>query len=154
MQAWSYSALSMYETCPKKFYHLRVAKDFKDVKGEAGEYGDKVHKAIEQFMKGNTNLPIDLAHHKEYLKSLRDLNGEKLVELKLAVNQQLKPTGWFDDDVFCRVIVDYAVIGDEYALLIDWKTGKMKDNMDQLKLMAAVLHVHKPELRAIRAEYY
>ena len=27
---WSYSSLKLFEQCPRKYYHLRVAKDFKE----------------------------------------------------------------------------------------------------------------------------
>ena len=28
--AWSYSSITLFDQCPKKYYHLRVAKDIKE----------------------------------------------------------------------------------------------------------------------------
>ena len=51
MTAWSYSSLKTFEQCPKKYYHLKVAKDVKDKGSSAMFYGNEVHKAAEQYMK-------------------------------------------------------------------------------------------------------
>jgi hypothetical protein len=56
MTAWSYSSISTFKQCPKKYYHLKVAKDVKDTSSEAMLYGNQVHKAAEDFIKeGYTN---------------------------------------------------------------------------------------------------
>ena len=154
---WSYSMLSLYETCPKKFYHLRIAKDVKDQMGEHAAYGDEVHRAIASNIVQGTEFPMHLAHLDKFVGKVRPLVAsakELLVEQKLAVNQQLEPTGWFDDDVFCRAIVDLAVIGGKNALLVDWKTGSQKDDYTQLELMAAMFFHIKPSLEAVRAEFW
>ena len=39
MTAWSYSSITLFEQCPKKYYHTRVAKDFKDEDSTATIYG-------------------------------------------------------------------------------------------------------------------
>ena len=39
---WSYSNLSLFQQCPKKYYHLRVAKDFKEPESEAMLKSDEV----------------------------------------------------------------------------------------------------------------
>lgn len=154
MQPWSYSVLSLYETCPKKFYHQRILKDVKDTGGAAAEHGKKIHQTLEAYMRDGGTLPIDLQHHKERLDTLRALNGERVYEQQMAVNANLKPTGWFDEDVFCRAIIDYGVIGKTNAYICDWKTGKPHEDMTQLKLMAAMLFSFRPELQAVAAEFY
>jgi len=37
---WSYSSLALYQQCPKKYYHLKVAKDIKEELGEAIVFGN------------------------------------------------------------------------------------------------------------------
>jgi len=27
---WSFSAIKLFEQCPRKYYHLKIKKDFKD----------------------------------------------------------------------------------------------------------------------------
>ena len=56
MQAWSYSSLSTFKQCPKKYYHIKVAKDVEDKGNEATIYGNELHKAAECYIKSNTPL--------------------------------------------------------------------------------------------------
>ena len=44
--AWSFSALTRYEQCPKQYYHLNVAKDFKDEDTEFSASGKETHLAL------------------------------------------------------------------------------------------------------------
>ena len=57
MTAWSYSSISTFKQCPKKYYNLKVAKDVKDIGSEAMLYGNQVHKAAEDFIKEGTPIP-------------------------------------------------------------------------------------------------
>ena len=160
--AWSYSALSLYETCPKKFYHLRVLKDVKEATTEHKSYGDEIHLAIAKYLQGKTEkMPIHLAHLEKFVSPIKaatektkQQKGEILVEQKLAINAALEPTDWFAPDVFCRAIVDYGIIGEESALIIDWKTGKQHEDITQLQLMALMLFAFRPKLKTVRAEFW
>jgi Protein of unknown function (DUF2800). len=58
--AWSYSSIKTFDQCPKKYYHLKVAKDVKDIPGEAALYGTAVHEAAEHFVKDGTPIPEKL----------------------------------------------------------------------------------------------
>ena len=51
MTAWSYSSISTFKQCPKKYYHLKVAKDVKDIGSEAMLYGNQVHTAADDYIK-------------------------------------------------------------------------------------------------------
>ena len=42
---WSYSSLALYQQCPKKYYHLKVAKDIKEEPGEAMTFGNEIGRA-------------------------------------------------------------------------------------------------------------
>ena len=68
--AWSFSALDSFETCPKRFWHLSIAKDVKEEENEAMRYGSYAHKQFELRLKNSTPLPIDLKHHEKLLARL------------------------------------------------------------------------------------
>ena len=55
--AWSYSSITLFDQCPKKYYHLRVAKDIKEPESEAMLYGTAVHKAAEDYIKDDKPIP-------------------------------------------------------------------------------------------------
>jgi hypothetical protein len=153
---WSHSALSDFINCPKAYYHKRVAKDVVDPPNEAGLWGDYVHKQFEAYLlaKGKVELPPELSKHQTYLDTLLDYDGEQLVEWKCAITTACEPCDFFAKNVWCRAILDYAVIKDERARIIDHKTGKRKLNSKQLKLSAILMFLHRPEVEVVQTGYY
>lgn len=151
---WSISNLELFELCPKKYFHLRVKKDVKDKGSAAGNYGSEAHKHFEQRLVNGKKLPLDLRHHEKVLMKLEAAPGEGLGEQKLALNKDFEPTGFFDADVWVRGIVDYTKFNGSHLLIVDHKFGRMKDNFDQLKLMAAMLLAYMPEIESVTAMYY
>lgn len=152
--AWSFSALNNFETCPKKFWHLRVQKDVKEEEGPAIQYGKKVHKAFELYVSRGKKLPTEFQHMEPYVERFRTVHHMAKVEQQLAINADFQPTGWFDKDVWCRAVIDLAVIGDKTALLVDYKTGKMKDDgFTQLKLAAAIFMLHFSTVETVQVAY-
>ena len=151
---WSFSNLDLFEMCPKKYYHLRVAKDVKDEGNAMSNYGFEAHKHFEDRLVKDKKLPMDLRHHEKFLARLQAAKGQGLGEQKLALNRDFEPTGFFDSDVWVRGIVDYTKINEPKLLIVDHKFGKMKDSFDQLKLMAAMLFAYEPDVTNCTAMYY
>lgn len=147
--AWSFSAISVWKTCRKKFYHLRVAKDVKDGDSEAAAEGKIVHDCLYQYVCKGKDLPIALRQHQGVADAYRkrgescdDMQGE----LKLCLDDQLKPVDWFSPKAWVRAIVDLLLVKKHIAILVDWKTGKRKPEFDQLELSAALLSRYMPEI--------
>jgi hypothetical protein len=153
-QAWSYSALDVFQTCPRKYWAEKIAKVVPFVPNQATEYGKEVHKKFEQYLINGKQLPLDLKHHETTLSRLRQANGEGMPEQKLALNDDFEPTGYFDDDVWVRAIIDYVKHTHNKALIVDHKTGKMFDNFDQLELAAACISPYLPEIEEFRLAFY
>ena len=59
----SFSAIKMYENCPKRYYHQRVLKEVKDQGGEATIWGERVHKFLEDRLAKATELPQEVARY-------------------------------------------------------------------------------------------
>lgn len=152
--AWSHSALDSFATCPKRHYHVKVKKDFKETFGPEADYGKMVHKAFEDYLLKNKKLPMDLQHHAKILDKLKAAPGEKYGEQQLAITPEYDPTGWFDNDVWSRAIIDYMLIHENKAKIFDWKTGKIKDDFDQLKLFILFISIFRPEVDEFTAAYY
>lgn len=152
-QPWSYSALNSFELCPKRHWHLNVKKDYKEPPSEALNWGSEVHKAIERRLKSGKELPVGMKHFEALVAPLAGLPGEPLVEQKLALDADLQPCGWYDERVWVRCVIDAAFINEPKAILIDWKTGKRKDDDDQLALMAAVMFAQLPGLESIDSAF-
>jgi hypothetical protein len=154
--AWYYSSIKTFDQCPKKYYHLKVAKDVKDIPGEAAVYGTMVHEAAEHFIKNGTPIPDKFAFIKPTVERLAAIDGDKHCELRLGVSKTdtgYAPTTFFGKDVWWRGIVDLVVIDGAKAYMVDYKTGKNARYADpkQLDLMAGALFVHYPELETIKS---
>lgn len=156
MTAWSYSSIKTFDQCPKKYYHLKVAKDVKDEPGEAAHYGTMVHEAAELYIRDGTPIPEKFAYMRPIVERLEAIEGEKHCELKLGVKKTeagYAPCGFFDKDVWWRGIVDLVIVNGTKAHMVDYKTGKSAKYADtkQLDLMAGAMFVHYPELEVVKS---
>ena len=142
--SWSYSALSAFETCPRRYQLTRVTKEVVEPPSEAMTWGNRVHQMLEDYAKNQTPIPGELQKYQRYVDKILDRDGKHIIEEKLAINDRFNPTGWMSKDTWCRGIVDIGVIGETKGYLLDWKTGKRKPDMTQLQLFAALAFAHYP----------
>lgn len=156
--AWSYSSITLFDQCPKKYYHLRVAKDIKEPESEAMMYGTAVHQAAENFMRDGTPIPAKYDFMLPLLEKLKSIPGDKHCEMKMGIKKvdgRLAPCGFFDKDVWYRGVADLIIINNEKgeARVIDYKTGKSAKYADtkQLALMAACVFTHFPEVKIVKS---
>ncbi len=151
---WSFSKIKSFEQCPKKFYHLKVAKDYKEPETEAMLYGTAVHLAAEEYVRDGTPLPAKYGYCKDVLDALMAKSGEKLCELEMGLTENLDPCGFRDDNVWWRGIADLVILDREAktAWVIDYKTSKNTRYADkgQLELMALAVFKHYPEIQFVR----
>jgi hypothetical protein len=156
MTAWSYSSIKTFDQCPKKYYHLKVAKDVKDTAGPEADYGTQAHEAAEHYIKHGTPIPGKFKIMRPVVETLAQFPGEKHTELKLGVRKTdtgYEPCGFFDKDVWWRGIVDLLITNGKTAHMVDYKTGKNAKyaDMKQLDLMAGAVFVHYPEIIKVKS---
>lgn len=152
MKAWSYSSLTKFETCPFQFYRCKVLKDVVEPPTEATEWGTKVHEALEFRVRDKTPLPDWASQWEPIARQFDKFGGRTFCELELGLTKNFKPTGFFDDDCWYRGIIDVGVDG-VVSFLGDYKTGKVKDDHDQLKLFAATYMSAKPHVERCKTAY-
>ncbi len=150
---WSYTALTAFETCPKRYYLTRVAKTVADPMGEAAKWGDWVHKQLQAYAESRTPLPPTLTKLAPLVDKVTGQNGTLVVERKMAITERLTETTWFGKDAWCRGIVDLGVIGTRHAFLLDWKTGARKPDNPQLALFAALAMAIHGDLQEVTTAY-
>lgn len=143
---WSFSALNTYESCPKKFYHLKVAKDVRDNDSSFASEGKEVHDAMYQRVINGVPLPLPIRHYEKFAAKFAASKGEKHGEMKLCLNNKFEPVDWFAKDAWVRAVVDLLIIRGNVAIIVDWKTGKVRLDWTQLKLTAAILSRLMPEI--------
>jgi hypothetical protein len=150
---WSYSSLSLYQQCPKKYYHLKVAKDIKEPLSEAITFGNTIHKVAEEYVARGIPVPEKYKEIEPALESIRNMQGEKLCENKLGLTADLKPCGFFDKGVWWRGIADIIILQGDKALTIDYKTGKSSKYADlkQLEVLSLAIFKHFPQVKKVKA---
>ena len=152
---WSFSSIKTFEQCPKKFYHLKVVKDFKeDQNAEHLTYGTAFHEAAEFYIRDGTPLPPQFAYAKSSLDNLSKRQGRKLCEYEMGLTEDLQPCGFKDANVWWRGIADLIILEDDgTARVVDYKTGKSAKYADtgQLELMALAVFKHFPEVVKVKA---
>lgn len=153
--AWSYSTLNRFENCPKQYYHINVKKDVKDEYGdsEAGSEGNAIHTALFKRVTKGVPLPIAYRHFEAVAAKFANTPGDKSGELRLALNRKFLPVAFFADDVYLRAIIDLLIIRGDTAIVVDWKTGKVKPDFTQLAMSAAVLSQSAPEIETFRLAF-
>lgn len=154
--AWSYSKLKNFESCPKRHWHIDIAKDVKEEESEQLAWGNMLHKAAAKRLSMGTALPPGMAGAgklEEWCARLLSTPGVLLVEQKLAINKEFGPCDWFGKDAWYRAVVDVLKVHDVVALAIDWKTGKILEDGVQLALSAACIFAHHPTVQKIRTEF-
>jgi hypothetical protein len=152
--AWSYSKLKNFETCPKRHWHVDVARDVKEEESEQLSYGNALHKALAEAISGKAPLPKPFSLHQSWVdKVTAGGNATILVEQQLAITKDFGPTEWFGSDAWYRGIADVIKISGPAAVVLDWKTGKILEDGVQLALMAACVFAHHPEVQVIRTEF-
>ena len=148
-QPWSYSALTAFETCPKRYQLTRVTKQVVEKQTEATLWGNKVHKALELFAKGEQPLPPEFKEYERDVNKILSYEGKRVVEERVALTKDFRQTKWMAKDVWVRGIIDICVVGSETAYLLDWKTGKHRPDNDQLKLFAALAFAMYPWINKV-----
>jgi hypothetical protein len=150
---WSYSSLALYQQCPKKYYHLKVAKDIKEPLGEAIIFGNEIHKIAEEYVGKGRPIPEKYNHIEPALKSLKDMPGEKLCENKLGLTAELEPCGFFDKNVWWRGVADIIILQGDTALTVDYKTGKSSKfaELKQLEIVSLAIFKHFPDVKKVKA---
>lgn len=152
--AHSYSSIKQFENCPRQYYHVKILKDFRSSATDATLYGERVHKAFEEFVRDGTPLPAALEDYRPLVEPLANVPGTIYCERKLAIRADFTPCGFFDSDVWYRGLPDYLVISPDgtTARIADYKTGKSSRFADtaQLELMAAMVMAHHPEVKTVK----
>ena len=159
---WSPSKLACFEMCPAKFAAEFFYKTVPYQESVHTVWGNRVHKAAEQFMKGEATPDAEaLAVALPYLQVLDKVPGTRYVEYRIGVDEMWKPMvcpndpkkPWDWGNAVGRMALDLAVVDGEKARLYDWKTGKMKDDNTQLLINALVFALLHPEVQTIEAKY-
>lgn len=164
--ALSYSRLSTFERCPRKFKSQYLDKDYPD---ESDNYffkkGQRKHEQLENYVLSRNNpLAVGTLRYDDDVEAMFPMIDsicaampDYAAEQKMAVDHDFKPCGWFDRSVMYRAIVDFRAKFKNLMTVIDWKSGKVREYdaaaTGQLHLTAAIMFAHHEEVEKIITSY-
>ena len=150
---WSPSKIMQFDTCPYQFAAQYYYKTLPYQETAATLWGTRVHAAAEDYMNGKpVTDPEAFKVCERWVKYLAGIPGTRFVEHKIGVDRRLQPAEW--DAAEGRMILDFGVLTEDGDLiLVDYKSGKMKDDLTQLKIYALMMALQKPEAKKIIFKY-
>jgi hypothetical protein len=147
--AWSYSALGMFENCPRKYWAVKIGKMVDDG-NQHNRKGDAEHAGIEHFLKQGLALPPRLAPLQSMFERIRAAPGEQYIEFKMTLTNQMvvcSGTDW--NNAWVRGAADYLKVNGAKATYLDWKSGKVRKSDDQIELTALLVFRHFPAVQQV-----
>jgi hypothetical protein len=146
MRPWSYSRLSSYDSCPRKyFFHYVEKRPSSRPPSPAADRGSAIHEKAEKYLKGELAIyPPELQKVAQHAMTLRAKKASS--EQKLAVNANWEPCDYESPDVLMRAIIDVLYSDDKVVHIQDWKTGQAYPaHAVQMENYVAVAAAHHPD---------
>ena len=76
------------------------------------------------------------------------------MEWKWGLTKDFEPCDFLSPDVAYRGVVDYlGMLDGGRAFVVDWKTGKIKDDFEQMDLFALATFIHFQDVQKLRGMY-
>lgn len=180
--SWSWSRLDCFEQCPRKFQGTYITKDFPKPDFEAAHFakGKAAHFLMEEHFKTGCDLKQTVYKYmddrgkmhytihagpsviQQFNFDFRFLDKfcatinkatQVIPEMQVTFGVRMNELSWFDKKAWCRVIFDLLIIVGDFALVIDWKSGKVKPYSDQLKLFAGAVMTKYPQVKQVLTAY-
>lgn len=152
--SWSYSSLTDYEGCPARYAAKRFYCTTTEEPTIHTIWGERVHKAFEVRVRDDVPFSEDFpVAYEKWANVLSALPGKKFFERKLAVDKRWEPCEFFAPEAKGRGIVDLLVVENDVASVVDYKTGKVKNDETQLKLFCWFVSNEHPEVKTFKYRY-
>lgn len=145
----SFSSLNYFNQCAFRYQQVKLLKRFKDAPFKQAIDGTNIHEAFERHIRDGTPLPEWALKYTDTMEVIAEIRGSKHAELKMAINTNGAPCDYWDKMAAIRGSADLVVLDGDHAMVADWKTGKVKDNPEQLELMALLVFKRFPQVQTI-----
>lgn len=149
---WSYTLLHTYRSiCAHQAFRRFLLKDIPFQETLAMKRGNEVHSAMEYRVSGGKPLPADMRQW-EPLAAAFDGKGAK-VENWVGITIEGKACDSRAGNVWGRGKIDLYIVKDTTAFLLDYKTGKVREEPFELEVQSVFLHAKFPQLKKIMGQY-
>lgn len=148
----SYTFLRDWDNCPHKAMRRYIKKDLpKFVHTKESKWGDEVHTAFEVRIKHGTTFPASMGQYESIAAPL--VSAGAIAERMLGIDRDGKVCDFFAPHVWLRGKIDATIQRENTAAIFDWKTGKRREERDELAVHGVLLKSYNPEIFRITAHY-
>ena len=153
---WSYSFLNDLANCPFKAYRKYVKRDLPKETSPELEEGIRVHKLFEDRINNKVWSDGVPAGWETFVTPL--ITQRAMAEKKLGMTQDLRSAPFWDDrgtgeQPWGRGKADVLIINPPAAFIVDWKTGKVREDDRELRQLALLVRANYPEVARISGCY-
>lgn len=135
---FSKSSIILYQQCPYKWKKCYI-DDIKSISSYAQQRGINIHKKIEEFYKKPVSTPLLKNFINFELRRVREMKKVGKFDKKYfyPIFQELKLE---NEELGLKGIIDAVYINpkDEGIIIIDWKSGQYKGDIDGYRFELAV----------------
>ena len=154
----SYTFLNTWDICNHQAFRKFIAKDLpKEPQSPEMIYGNDVHDAMEKRLDRKAPLPLvdRFAAYEPFVKPLLPFveKGQLVAEQKLGMDANGAAVGFWDGSTWLRGKLDAPVVNGTTALLLDWKTGKAREDPYELEIGALLLQAKYPCVTTVLGRY-
>ena len=135
----SHSSIDGFITCARQYQAKFITKEVVFVGSEHTAYGNRAHDALERRIRDGVALPEEFSQLEGMCVGLLAIEGERLVEKKLAISDDIKSASYYDKEMaWFRGKGDLTIIQKHKRRIMtfDYKTSKPKKDKKQLERMA------------------
>ena len=154
LPAVSFTFHRNWENCPRQAWHVNIARDIAPAETEAMRWGTRVHAALEKHLSRGEELPPELTHHAHLYQF--PVGYEVDAEVKLGMREDGSYCDFFAPDVWLRGVIDVLLTKPtqpDWAVIIDHKTGKIREDPTELEMHALLLHAYNPQIVNVKGWY-
>lgn len=158
----SHTFLRDWNNCPWKAYRRYIKKDLPKFVGTTEtKWGDEVHSAFEVRIKHGTAFPQGMEKFEAIAAPLVAAGAR--AEKMLGITEDGRQCDFFAPNVWLRGKIDATAIKPcytmgiapkyEVAAIFDWKSGKRREEKDELEVHGVLLKAWQPTIQKITAHY-
>jgi hypothetical protein len=145
----SYSSLSYFAGCPHRYSEVKLQKNFRDAPFKASTDGTDIHEIFERHIRDGVPLPEFAKKFETTMEAIKEQPGQKFCELKMGIDINGAPCDFWNPAAAIRGSADLLILEGSHAIIIDYKSGRVKHDTDQLALMALMALKKYPHIETV-----
>lgn len=157
LKTQSPSSITLFENCPLQYAHRYIYKTLPFVETPQIKEGNDFHKAMYMRLGFGSTLSQKYSGFEVTCQALENLGGEMFCEEEITVDREFREVDsvdkWTKGMLTNKLDVKIKFKKTRKAIIIDWKTGKPKDDPTQLLINTVSVLAAEPNIDTVTSIY-